>query len=576
MTIINTFLRKAPLACCLCGVLTWTACIDEVEPTTVATESQVAKSPQAQQALVNGLVSTLVDFDTYGTDGGLQDWGYPCQIFYREVLGEDCAVKDPSYDYWGYVENGSYLNATTYYTYYYYYRLIRIANLLINSIQPETANTTQLGYLGQAYTFRAMAYMDLARMFEWKNCGIATLDQKAVNNHVLGLTVPIVTEQTTNEQSRNNPRVSFYIMNRFILSDLKKAENYLSNYARSNKGETDLSVVYGLQARFWLEAATRFEDAPEDLSTQLNHESDADGYSALNIQSAREAYEQALRYARLAQTCGYAPLSQEEWHNPKTGFNDANSNAWMWGAVMNSKEQANLTYYWNSFVASIASETSYGPRYANGFRTITKSLYDQIPDADWRKTSWIDPADAGNETVPAAYKTSLTDSEWKELCEYANLKFRPGEGNTDDYTVGLVADVPMMRIEEMFFIEAEALAHSNGVGAGAAALTSFINTYRYTDGSYQCSATTLNDFTQELMLQKRIEFWGEGIIYFDYKRLKLPITRQYEGSNWPSSFQLNSKPGYVAGWLNYFIPDFEKERNPAIVLNPDPSGIGNM
>jgi hypothetical protein len=34
----------------------------------------------------------------------------------------------------------------------------------------------------------------------------------------------------------------------------------------------------------------------------------------------------------------------------------------------------------------------------------------------------------------------------------------------------------------------------------------------------------------ELILQKRIEFWGEGIIYWDYKRLELSVTRGYSGT----------------------------------------------
>ena len=41
----------------------------------------------------------------------------------------------------------------------------------------------------------------------------------------------------------------------------------------------------------------------------------------------------------------------------------------------------------------------------------------------------------------------------------------------------------------------------------------------------------MEDFRKELILQKRIEFWGEGIIYWDYKRLELSVTRGYSDNS---------------------------------------------
>ena len=126
-----------------------------------------------------------------------------------------------------------------------------------------------------------------------------------------------------------------------------------------------------------------------------------------------------------------------------------------------------------------------------------------------------------------------------------------------------------MRVEEMFFIEAEAIGGSRGVAEGIAALQSFMQRYRY--ASYTCTAGTMDEFRQALMLQKRIEFWGEGIIYWDYKRLSLSVTRGYPGTNCPVSFRLNSIEGYCAPWFTLYFSKFEFNQNKAIVLNPDPS-----
>ena len=151
------------------------------------------------------------------------------------------------------------------------------------------------------------------------------------------------------------------------------------------------------------------------------------------------------------------------------------------------------------------------------------------------------------------------------------MKFRMSSGNQTDYNVAMLFDIPLMRVEEMYFILAEAKAHTQNVEAGKMVLTDFMNTYRYTDGSYQCAATDMDTFIQELMVQKRIEFWGEGLVYFDRKRLGMRIQRYYDGSNYPASAQLNSKEGKVAPWLNYYIYDYERDQNTAVVLNPDPT-----
>ncbi len=47
-------------------------------------------------------------------------------------------------------------------------------------------------------------------------------------------------------------------------------------------------------------------------------------------------------------------------------------------------------------------------------------------------------------------------------------------------------------------------------------------------------------FTDELFKQKRVEFWGEGIVYWDYRRLELPIERGYPGSNHARQYRFNS------------------------------------
>ena len=158
--------------------------------------------------------------------------------------------------------------------------------------------------------------------------------------------------------------------------------------------------------------------------------------------------------------------------------------------------------------------------------------------------------------------------------KYLSLKFRPAEGNVMDYTIGNCADWCLMRIEEMYFIEMEAQSQlSGGLENARNLLNDFIQKYR--NPNYSCSLITENPeaFVKEMLLQKRIEFWGEGLLFFDYKRLNQGITRGYTGSNVPAVAQFNCE-GRSPQW-NIVITQIEYQSNRGISHpeqnNPDPS-----
>lgn len=74
-----------------------------------------------------------------------------------------------------------------------------------------------------------------------------------------------------------------------------------------------------------------------------------------------------------------------------------------------------------------------------------------------------------------------------------------------------------MRVEEMWLIEAEAAARQS-YQRGKALIEEFM---AYRDENYECPAATQEELVDEVLLQKRIELWGEGQTYFDVKRLNM-------------------------------------------------------
>ena len=568
----------------LAAAMNFTSCIDEETPTQQASADQVASSSTSLSMLVGGLKSKMISYCNYYSDVtswyASQDWGYPCYMLIKETMLDGFPTTGSTWNYQTYYESATRLTSYTAPVYFFYYNLADLANKIMKSTEGATSET-MLNYRGIAHTYRALAYMDLALMFEFWPTGNSDLDNKAKD--IMGLTVPIVTESTTAEEAKNNPRADFATMYRFIYSDLSKAKELLAGYERTEKNDVNIDVVNGLLARFWLTVATRFKRYPDDLSKQLAAEGANDGYADLGISSAADCYQKALDYAQAVINAGYTPMTKEQWHDVKSGFNTANQ-AWIWDMRITSTEQ--YSYYWNSIMGNVASEPTWAlPAYGGEYRCISTELYSYIQDGDWRKTSWIAPEDAGSTTVPEKYQTQLKDetassksasTNFSRLPAYANLKFRPGSGSLDDEQTGMLVDIPLMRVEEMYFIEMECEYYLNGETSALSKLDDFMNKYRFDKDSGQAynPYNTTNDFKIELMRQKYVELWGEGIMYNDYKRLGLPIVRDYEGSNYVEPYnKVNHLTVGAAQWLNFYIPEVARTYNNALSgkMNPDPT-----
>lgn len=533
-----------------------TSCIKEVLPVGGSkTQAQVSASKSAMLSMIKAVPASMTTSGTGGYASGYgdhTDFGIPGIHLRLEHMLEDIATmsENPYYNrFYAYAMNEAQGYQYTYCAYFWdvYYSWIRLANDAIVSIAPvveESSSSDDIvelkHCLGQAYAYRAMCYLDLARLFEPKENDYTDVSS------VLGLTVPIVDEKTTLEQTKNNPRATREELYNFIFSDLKKAEELLNPTVYTFSQPT-LNAVYGMYARAYLELG--YANDPAFDRTQM--------------------LTKAAEYARLViDEGGYMPLTKEQWHNPTTGFNSAASNdAWIWGFALVSENLNNLL----TFVSHMSSEAAWGyARYAK--YGISAKLYDQISNTDFRKRSWLDPE---RDKFLNEYSFAGSEADKLEFLSeakaYQSIKFRPANGECSDYNIGNAADYCMMRIEEMYFIEMEAVAQLQGPAAGLELLKEFMTEYR--DASYSKNPTSLEDFLNEMMIQKRVEFWGEGIVFYDYKRLDMGITRAYPGSNHAGVFKLNTT-GRSPQW-NIVITRAEFQSNTGITdsnNNPDPSG----
>ena len=341
------------------AALSLSSCLDEVTPSEGMTQEQVEGSKNGIASLNNAIPKTLITLG-YSYIGGT----YGCIQLLTDILTGQAPIASTSWDYFMYPSLG-YLGSNYAYCYdvwSYHYATINRANLTIEAIDnvggADDASNTYAGYLGNALAYRAFAYLNLSRMLEYISTGDASLDGYAKSHNIYGLTAPIVTEKTTEKEAQNNPRAPFYVMDRFILTDLNKAEKLLKGYTRDGANEANEAVVYGLKARLWLDLGSRFDYKVSDLKAQLDHEDDDSlaQYDKLGITTAKECYANAAKYARLAINEGYRPLTEQEWYNNNTGFNTAND-AWIWAMQIGSNDISGDDWTYKSFTSYVSSET---------------------------------------------------------------------------------------------------------------------------------------------------------------------------------------------------------------------------
>ena len=548
---MKRFLKNTILPVLAAASLTLSGCIKETFPTNGATADQVAESTTALQAMVNAIPTQLILYAQNYAQAW--DFGYPAiNVSLTCMTGDMVVTGNSGYDWFPNWMCNLYLSedyVTGYQFWYNYYSWIKSCNDVISTlatIAEEDMNDEQKAYLGIALAFRAQFYLDLVRLFEPKECTGSQVKNYTIPENIKGLACCIVTENTTEEQSKSNPRATVNeVYDQVIFPDLERAERLLANYTRTVKTLPDLSVVYGIAARAWLERGSAGVDG---------------------------AFANAASYARKAIGLStYTPLTQDQWEDPTTGFNSSTANsAWMWCTTQTSEQVHNLY----SFMAHMSGEeqwTSYGGRGVG--RAINSNLYALIDDADFRKHSWLDPGLFDYYEYKSCrpdYKEFFdpnSSAQYKLPGSLVAIKFRPGQGNYTTYTVGNAVDLPLMRIEEMYLIEAEATAATN-LSEGISLLNSFMQSYRYP--TYNCTSADFQAFQEEIGLQARIEFWGEGIPFWYKKRLALGIHLANSNCKEDSyRFEVDGR----APWWNLQIPRTEWSSNPALVgmNNPDPS-----
>lgn len=462
------------------------------------------------RAIFSGMNVYAPNYDALGSVVRHNDFGFSSVLFFTDANTEDQSSGDNGYNWAG--------NSLTFSDRIYtgnecqivwndHYQIIYAANNVCAgySMEEDPEDPEAKFYFAQGLAARASMYLSLAQLYQFTYKGNESKP-----------CVPIITNLNSEEAAANGaPRNTVEEVYAQIKSDIDHAIALLdgNKTERSDKRFISLAVAYGIRARMNL--------VMQNWSTAA-----ADADAAIQAAAAE----------------GIVPASIDDVSLPY--FAKSSEKDWMWGILIAETDDVVSTGIVNWI--SHCGTFNYGYCQYSGGHQINKKLYNLIPETDVRK-GWWSNGEGVNPNLPEKYNTYLTNGGF---APYTSCKF-----NTYNGEIGCdvnANDIPLMRVEEMYLIKAEAMAMAGQ--DGKTVLEDFVKTYR--DPSYTCTGNVQD----AVYFQKRIELWGEGLIWYDVMRLNKGIDRRGGGFEATAVFNIPSGDPI----LLWRIPQAEIQANPAL------------
>lgn len=487
--------------------------------------------PDMAQAAVTGC---FANFNVYeGVYAEHFDFGFPAIMLGLDLQALDVQCKYTGYNWhlsWERYDSPNLNSEQSYMMWRTMYNQIFTTNALISSSDPETTNKELQFYAAQAFGLRAYDYFVLAQSYAFNYKG-----------HESEPCVPIITNLNSDIVAVDGaPRATVQEVYDQILSDINTAIELLEasglqpSKVISSKPNRMMSVAtaYGLRARI-------------NLVMHNYAAAAADAQKAIDLFPG-------------------SPYSMDDVKRPT--FNSLTDAAWMWGIAIAETDRVVTSgiVNWPSFVVSFADGyVGNGSWKYSGYQ-----IYSYLPSSDVRKGWFLDDNYKSvnltaeeqaylNDYIPEDGPIYGTQDSSSSLFPQTNVKFASYQGVINQSVNA--NDIPLMRIEEMYLTLAEAKGMSS-LGEGKQILESFVKTYR--NPRYTCTASSTEEFVNECWMQRRAELWGEGLSFFDIKRLGKPVDRANNRTCYRYRFNIAGDDPV----LNYCVPLNEVNANPQISI----------
>lgn len=487
----------------------------------------VEANPEIAQASITGITALFSTYQQVLGSDAHDDFGFPALMMSSDSRGIDLVSDVDGYNWFSSQVQFSDCNSTSdtsLLTWSHAYRQIFACNAALKSMNPDTEDPEMQFYLGQAHGFRAYDYFLLAQTYQFTYKGneskpcvmiITEANEEAVTENGCGRT----TVEETYRQILDDCDAAI----KYIGESKMKPEDVLNS---KPKRFLSLAAAYGLRAR---------------VNLVMNNWADA----------------LADAQAAIANFKG-KPLSMAAASEP--GFGDITASNWMLGIAIATTDRV-VTSGIINFPSHMGS-LCYGYNSVGAWRKVNINLFNYIPDTDVRK-GWFLNADKVSANLTEAQQAYC---DGNKLAPYTQVKFAPYQGVLGTSTNA--CDIPLMRVEEMYLIAAEAKAMGGDPSGAASDLVTFVKTYR--DPKYSFAGGSAEDVQNEVWMQRRVELFGEGFSTFDLMRLNKPFDRR--GAGYQADYTYNIQPGDPV--LLLCIPQEEENGNHAFTSadnnNPAP------
>ena len=329
--------------------------------------------------------------------------------------------------------------------------------------------------------------------------------------------VPIYTEPTSPE-TKGQPRATNAEVYAQIDKDIDKAIELLKGTEQLDKSHISYAVAQGIKARICM-VENKWADA-----------------------------KAAAHEAITASGCSILPVASF------MGMNDVNANNVMWGAGIIADQVGMYASFFSHMDYDAAKYAGKG----RAVKEINRELYAKMNPTDTRRAWW----EASNPDYP-----------------YVQRKF------TFSDVASWLGDYIFMRVEEMYLTAAEAECR---LGDEAAAKKDLMAVMEKRDAQYSTTKTgtalgktsapanETGSLLEEILIQRRIEVWGDFGRMYDLKRLKQGF-RRTEAQGWPSTALLSTRPtNDPEAYMNVLtIPQAEFDGNESMDADKDQNPAGD-
>ncbi|BDD01842.1 RagB/SusD family nutrient uptake outer membrane protein [Persicobacter psychrovividus] len=427
------------------------------DPSDAIPSDELLSTVKGQEIALNGLYRYMYlagSHDTFGEMAINLALDLRCDDMALHSLGHNWFANDYGIEFSRAETHGRPANIWS-----YYYQLIFQANQIINSIDTSQGNKHEKAYVkGQALAIRAYGHHRLVQVFQQTFVG---------HENAPGIPVKLTAEL---EQLPRAPLTTVYDQ---IKDDYLEALDLLEEKTENNDQKEDEVV-----------------SVPRKHHSHISHAVVAGLLSRVYL--VTNEWEKAHEFADLAissaQEQGHYVMPAQSYLD---GFNNVYNPAWVWGLAING---AQTTLY--------ASFFSHIDPFAGGYATlgsmkkISATLYAELTTNDVRYNVF---ADRDYELDAAGNFVWPTQATRKFL-----LKNQAWEG-----------DYVLMRMEELYLNRGEASFHMGDEAAARADLKMLMQNRL---ANYSERILSGDQLIEQILLQRRLELWGEGHRFFDMMR----------------------------------------------------------